>query len=105
MDITSNAQKRSIVGMPRNSRRFSVARLTARPLRSHVGHGKQKMKLNRRNIVRRVSSLLRGFTPQSPVSTITRDGWPPISSTPELRRRSTDASPWLPHGPRDDWKR
>ena len=34
-----------------------------------------------------------------------RSGWPPLSTTPLLRRRSTDAQPWFPRGPRDDWKR
>lgn len=36
---------------------------------------------------------------------LVRSGWPPLSTTPLLRRRSTDARPWFPLGPRDDWKR
>ena len=34
-----------------------------------------------------------------------RSGWPPLSTTPLVRRRRTDALPWFREGPRDDWKR
>lgn len=34
-----------------------------------------------------------------------RTGWPQLPEAPSIRRRSTDAMRWYPHGPRDDWKR
>ena len=35
----------------------------------------------------------------------TRSGWPPLPTTPDYRRRKTDALHWHPQGPPNDWKR
>jgi hypothetical protein len=42
--------------------------------------------------------------PSLPVD-IPRTGWPPLPTTPLLRRRRTDAKPWHAEGPDDPWKR
>lgn len=33
------------------------------------------------------------------------DGWPPLPTTPQVRRRCTDALPWRPQSPRMRWER
>lgn len=43
--------------------------------------------------------------PRAAQPALVRSGWPPLSTTPLLRRRNTDALTWFPLGPRDDWKR
>ena len=56
----------------------------------------------------RIRRAFRSFVADEPRATQAapvRSGWPPLSSTPLLRRRATDARPWFPLGPRDDWKR
>lgn len=56
----------------------------------------------------RVRRMLRNPVAKSPRSNRPaplRVGWPPLSTTPLARRRSTDALPWFPNGPHDDWKR
>jgi hypothetical protein len=55
--------------------------------------------------IRRAFRRLVADEPRATQSTPVRSGWPPLSSTPLLRRRGTDARPWYPLGPRDDWKR
>ncbi|QNP39731.1 hypothetical protein [Lysobacter solisilvae (ex Woo and Kim 2020)] len=55
--------------------------------------------------LKRVFRIDAADAPRATQKVVTREGWPPLSATPLLRRRRTDALPWFPHGPRDDWKR
>jgi len=60
------------------------------------------MKLLQRKLRRRASVILNSLTPHpGPM----RTGWPPLSETPLLRQRRTDALPWHPGDSRDAWKR
>lgn len=55
--------------------------------------------------LRQVVRVEAAGVPDTAQTTVARSGWPPLSTTPLLRRRSTDAGRWFPLGPRDDWKR
>lgn len=65
------------------------------------------MKMLLQSFQMRVVLALRNLVARPPRSHTApeRSGWPPLSTTPLARRRSTDALPWFPQGPRDDWKR
>lgn len=54
---------------------------------------------------RQLFSVAGETTPRAGEPVPVRFGWPPLSAKPLLRRRRTDAQPWFPGGPRDDWKR
>jgi len=60
------------------------------------------MKSLKRKLRRRASVILKSITPDPGP---TRTGWPPLSETPLLRQRRTDALPWHPGHPPDEWKR
>ena len=62
------------------------------------------MKFHRRNVVRRVSGILRTLA-RNPSPSPARSGWPELSLVPLLRRRKTDASSWHSGDRPDDWKR
>jgi hypothetical protein len=55
--------------------------------------------------LRQIFRIEAAGAPRTTQPAVARSGWPPLSNTPLLRRRCTDALPWFPRGPRDDWKR
>lgn len=55
--------------------------------------------------LRRTVQVEAAGVPDTTQTTVARTGWPPLSTTPLLRRRRTDALRWFPLGSHDDWKR
>jgi len=60
------------------------------------------MKSIKSKLRRRANDILRSLVPHPAPQ---RTGWPPLSETPLLRQRRTDAPPWHMDESLDDWKR